>query len=164
MSIEVREATPEEYDDAGRVTADSYRELVRDGEDDWSAYLDTIADIAGRAGRTTVLVAVEAGRILGSATLELDGRTEPESQPLPAGEAHIRMLGVSPAARRRGVARLLMTACEERARAAGRTRMTLNTTSRMEAAQRMYESLGYEREPDRVFPDGFVLLSFAKPL
>ena len=164
MAIEVREATPAEYDYAGRVTADSYRELVREGEDDWSAYLDTIADVAGRAGRTTIIVAVEAGRILGSATLELDGRTEPGSEPLGADEAHIRMLGVSPDARRRGVARLLMAACEERAREAGRSRMTLNTASRMEAAQRMYQSLGYEREPDRVFPDGFVLLSYAKRL
>lgn len=164
MSIEVREATPDEYDEAGRVTSDSYRELVRTGEDDWSAYLDTIADIAARAGRTTVLVAVEAGRILGSATLELDGRTEPESEPLPSREAHIRMLGVSADTRRRGVAKMLMAACEDRARAAGRTRMTLNTTSRMAAAQLMYESLGYEREPDRVFPDGFVLLSYAKRL
>ena len=109
-------------------------------------------------------MAVEAGRVLGSATLELDGRTEPENGPLPAGEAHIRMLGVSPDARRRGVARRLMEACEDRARAAGRTRMTLNTAQRMEAAQRMYASLGYEREPDRIFPDGFVLLTYAKPL
>jgi hypothetical protein len=26
----------------------------------------------------------------------------------------------------------------------------------------MYESLGFERGPDEVFPDGFVLLSYAK--
>jgi ribosomal protein S18 acetylase RimI-like enzyme len=164
MSIQVRDATPDEYGDAGRVTADSYREFVREGESDWSEYLDRIADVAGRAERTTIVVAVEAGRVLGSATLELDGRIEPESAPLPPDEAQIRMLGVSPDARRRGVARLLMAACEDRARAAGRTRMTLNTTQRMEVAQRMYASLGYEREPDRVFPDGFVLLSYAKRL
>jgi hypothetical protein len=42
--------------------------------------------------------------------------------------------------------------------------MTLNTTERMEAAQGMYEALGYERREDRVFPDGFVLLTFAKRL
>jgi ribosomal protein S18 acetylase RimI-like enzyme len=164
MTIEVREATPGEYDAAGRVTADSYREFVRENDDDWRSYLDRIADVAGRADRTAIMVAVEEGRLLGSATLELDGRTEPESEPVPPGEAHIRMLGVAPDARRRGVARLLMAACEDRARAAGRTRMTLNTTQRMEAAQRMYASLGYEREPDRVFPDGFVLLSYAKRL
>jgi hypothetical protein len=34
----------------------------------------------------------------------------------------------------------------------------------MAAAQRMYAALGYERGRDRVVDDGFVLLSFAKPL
>ena len=39
----------------------------------------------------------------------------------------------------------LMAACEERARNAGRTRMTLHTTTLMRAAREMYTSLGYER-------------------
>jgi hypothetical protein len=34
----------------------------------------------------------------------------------------------------------------------------------MAAARRMYERLGYERGEDRVFPDGFVLLSYTKRL
>ena len=28
----------------------------------------------------------------------------------------------------------------------------------------MYESMGFERLPDRVFPDGFVLLSYEKAI
>ena len=74
------------------------------------------------------------------------------------------MLGVHPDARGRGIARSLMTTCESMARGAGKTRMTLHTTARMQGAQRMYESLGYERTEDRVFPDGFVLLSYRKDL
>ena len=42
--------------------------------------------------------------------------------------------------------------------------MTLNTTRRMHAAQAMYPALGYERGPDRIFDDGFVLLSYSKRL
>jgi hypothetical protein len=38
--------------------------------------------------------------------------------------------------------------------------MTLHTTERMGDAQRLYEALGFERLDDRVFPDGFVLLTF----
>jgi hypothetical protein len=34
----------------------------------------------------------------------------------------------------------------------------------MAAARAMYERLGYERTEDRVFPDGFVLLGYRKPL
>ena len=166
--MEVREARNEEFHEAGRVTADAYREFIRPGDVDWERYLRRIADVEERADRTTVLVAVEDDRVLGSLTLELEGRVrdedDDEHRPLDPGEAHIRMLGVDPAARARGVARALMAASEERARAAGKTHMTLNTTRRMEAAQAMYERLGYERTEDTVFPDGFVLLGYRKQL
>jgi ribosomal protein S18 acetylase RimI-like enzyme len=165
VAIEVREARPEEHAEAGRVTAEAYREFVEPGEALWERYLEHIADVSGRADRTTVLVVVEDGRILASATLELEGRVdEDEDGPLAAGEAHIRMLGVAPEARGRGVARALMIACEDRARSRGTLVMTLHTTRRMPAAQRMYAALGYDRRPDRVLDDGFVLLSFSKRL
>jgi ribosomal protein S18 acetylase RimI-like enzyme len=168
MPIEVREARPEEHAEAGRVTAEAYREFARPGDDDWHRYLERIADVSGRADRTTVLVAIDDGGILGSLTLELEGRVrdddEEEFRPLAPGEAHIRMLGVAPGARGRGVARALMGAAERRAREAGKTVVTLHTTRRMAAARAMYERLGYERTEDRVFPDGFVLLGYRKPL
>lgn len=164
MTIEIREAGPDEYRAAGAVTAEAYREFVREGSADWVEYLARIEDVEGRASRTTILLAVDDGEIIGSATLELEGRTDEEDDPLAPHEAHIRMLGVHPDARGRGVGRLLMAACESRAREAGRTAVSLHTTQRMRAAQRMYESLGYERGGDRVFPDGFVLLSYEKKL
>jgi GNAT superfamily N-acetyltransferase len=168
MAIVVREATPEEHAEAGRVTADAYREFVRPGEADWERYLARIADVGERADRTTVLVAVEDGRVLGSLTLEIEGRVRDEDdaefRPLAAGEAHIRMLGVDPGVRGRGIARALMEASERLARDAGKSLLTLNTTRRMEAARAMYDRLGYERTPDTVFPDGFVLLGYAKRL
>jgi len=166
--MEVREATPDEHAEAGRVTAEAYREFVGPDDEDWQRYLQRIADVADRADRTTIMVAVEGGRVLGSLTLELDGRVrdegEEEQRPLEPEEAHIRMLGVDPAARARGVARALMAESEARARAAGKTFMTLNTTQRMKAAQAMYEKLGYERAEDILFPDGFVLLGYSKTL
>jgi len=164
MAIEVRRALPAEYEEAGRVTALAYREFVRPEDGDWNDYLDRIADVRDRAGRTVVLVAVEDGRILGSATLELEARTEEGEPPVPPDEAHLRMLGVHPDARRRGIARMLMDASVEEARRAGKHRLTLNTTRRMRAAQSMYEALGFERLDDRVFPDGFVLLGYEKRL
>ena len=165
MAIEVRPARPEEYEEAGRVTALAYREFVRPNDTGWEDYLARIGDVAGRAGRTMVLVAVEEGRILGSVTLELESRTEgDDDDPLPRDEAHVRMLGVHPDARRRGIARILMEACADEARRAGKRRITLNTTMRMRAAQAMYESLGFARMEDRVFPDGFVLLGYSREL
>ncbi|HEY7401725.1 MAG TPA: GNAT family N-acetyltransferase [Actinomycetota bacterium] len=164
--MEVRVARPEEYEEAGRVTADAYREFVRpEDSGDWDRYLARIADVRERAGRTTIVVAVEDGRVLGSGTLELTGRTEAdEDDPVPPDESHLRMLGVDPSARGRGIARAIMAECVRLSLEAGKTLMTLNTTKRMTAAMRMYESLGFERGEDEVFPDGFVLLSYAKRL
>jgi len=167
MEIEVREARPDEYVEAGRVTASAYREFVpADDDGDWERYLTKIADVGGRADRTQILVALEDGRIVGCVTLELVGRVGDwdDDPPLLPGEGHIRMLGVDPAARARGVGTRLMAACEARARAAGKTFITLHTTRRMAAAQRMYERLDYERAEDHVFPDGFVLLGYRKEL
>ena len=147
------------------MTADAYREFVG-GDPDWEDYLAHIADVEGRAGRTTILVAVEDGRVLASLTLELEGRVreDHEHEPLSPDEAHVRMLGVEPSARRRGIARLLMAEVEVRALAAGKTRLTLHTTQRMRAAQALYERLGFDRAEDEVFPDGFVLLGYTKQL
>ena len=168
MAIEVREAKPEERAEAGWVTAEAYREFARPGDEDWERYLARIADVDGRADRTTVLVALENARVLGSLTLELEGRVraddDEEHQALAPGEAHIRMLGVDPDARGRGVARAMMATAERLAQDAGKSVITLNTTRRMTSARAMYERLGYEQTEDTVFPDGFVLLGYEKRL
>ncbi|HLB40058.1 MAG TPA: GNAT family N-acetyltransferase [Actinomycetota bacterium] len=163
--MEIREATAAEHDAAGQITAGAYREFFdASGRDPDGHYLQKIADVAERARRTTILVAVEGGTLIGSLTLELATRVDPDADPLEAHRAHIRMLGVEPAARGRGVGRALMAAAEERAGAAGKTEMTLNTTRLMTAAQAMYASMGYERLPDETLPDGFVLLTYRKEL
>ena len=164
MTIEVREVRSEEHAEAGEVTSDSYREFAREGDPEWHEYLERMADVEGRTAVAIVLVAIEDDRIVGTVTLELDGRIDDDHGTLAPHEAHIRMLGVRPDARGRGIGSLLMAACEERARTAGRTLITLNTAGRMEAAQRMYGALGYDRGEDWRFSEDFVLLSYSKRL
>lgn len=164
MTIEVREALSHEHAEAGEVTALAYREFVRPGDPDWEEYLRRLADVEGRARVAIVFIAVEEGRVLGSATLEVGERIESDDPPLPPDEAHMRMLGVHPDARRRGIAGMLIDACIERARAMGKTRMSLHTTHRMKVARAMYEAMGFRRLPDRVFPDGFVLLTYERAI
>jgi ribosomal protein S18 acetylase RimI-like enzyme len=167
MTIEIRPVRPEEYEEAGRVTADAYRRLGRPGADEgWRGYLDHLADVADRAQRTTVLVAVEEGDIVGTVTLELDRRVEEgedhrEARRLPPHESHVRMLGVRPDAQGRGIGRALMDACIDIARENGKTLMTLHTTHRMTAAHRMYESMGFVREPDWQVSEDFTLMSYS---
>lgn len=152
---------PEEHEEAGRVTALAYREFMP-GDGSWGEYAERLADVAGRAARTLVLVAVEDGRILGTTTLEVEERIEGghPREPLRPEEAHMRMLGVAPDARGRGIGRALVEACIEAARSAGKSVLTLHTTEEMEAARRMYESLGFRRGPDTVWGDGFRLLAY----
>jgi ribosomal protein S18 acetylase RimI-like enzyme len=157
--VEIREATPGEHAEAGRVTAAAYEGLVRD-----RSYLDRIADVADRASRTEVLVAVDGGAIVGSLTLELSGRVNARDDPLEAHRAHIRMLGVAPGHQGRGIGTALMDEAESRARGAGKREITLHTTEPMKTARSMYAGRGYERMPDEVLPDGFVLMGYRKEL
>jgi ribosomal protein S18 acetylase RimI-like enzyme len=82
------------------------------------------------------------------------------------GEASIRMLAVAPGVQRRGVGRALVKACIGRARAAGKDRLVLHSGAWMTAAHRLYDSLGFERLPERDWlplPD-VPLLAFALDL
>jgi ribosomal protein S18 acetylase RimI-like enzyme len=159
--IQIRVPSPEEYGAAGAVTALAYHEFAVEGDDGWSWYLEHIADVGGRAGRTTVLVAVASSMVIGSATLELEGRVEPErAHPLDPDEAHLRMVGVHPDHRRRGVARRLVLECVDISRRRGKRRLTLETTPEMNAAHALYDSLGFTKGPTREVEEGFFLVTY----
>ena len=111
-------------------------------------YTSDLADVAGRASRAELLVVRDDnGHVVGSVALVLSGdfgevTTSDE-------EAAFRMLVVDPAAQGRGLGTLLVTTCLDRARAAGKRRMVIATGTRMTAAQRLYERLGFTRLPER---------------
>ena len=160
--IDIRPVRESEFAAAGEATARAYREFERPEWPGYTAYVTRIADIAERAQVATVLVAVVDGVVAGSATLELTERIQPSSAGLLApDEAHLRMLGVSPEFRGRGIARRLVIACIEAAQAAGKRRLTLETAPVMVAAQRMYTSMGFTPTPERPMADGSVLLGYA---
>jgi GNAT superfamily N-acetyltransferase len=88
------------------------------------------------AGERRLLVAREAGRILGTVQLAL------AAQPNQAHRADVTKLLVHPDGRRRGIGRALMLRLEEVAREEGRSLLTLDTVAGS-AAQLLYESLGW---------------------
>ena len=164
--MEIRRPKPEEYGDAGRVTALAYQEFAPPDDEDWEHYLRDLADVAGRADRTELFVAVDEGRVLGCVTLELDRTVGDDDVELPPEMSSIRMLGVDPSARGLGIGRALVEACIDRSREAGKRVVTLRTTERMKVAQRLYESMRFERDVDRdmVYDDDFRLLAFRLPI
>jgi ribosomal protein S18 acetylase RimI-like enzyme len=141
--VVVREVAPHELDPLGELTVAAYREV---GETDEPYYAE-LRDVASRAARVPVLVAVDTvdGRLLGGMTYV------PGPGPFAEGDfgdaATFRMLAVDPAARGRGAGRALVEAAIARARADGRPSIGIFTRPFMAAAQALYESLGFEREP-----------------
>lgn len=110
-------------------------------------YFDVLRDIADRNAAAEVWVAVDDGAIVGTVTWCPTG--SPYGEIAAAGEAEFRMLAVAPQVQGRGVGRALVLACIDRARAEGATAVVLSSATWMTAAHRLYESLGFSRDPSR---------------
>ena len=70
------------------------------------------------------------------------------------GEAEMHLLATADECRRMGVGRALVAAAIDHARASSLRRMLLWTQPTMHAAQRLYSSAGFVREPTRDFHEG----------
>jgi ribosomal protein S18 acetylase RimI-like enzyme len=128
-------------------------------------YAPELADVAGRAGRSELLVVRDdVGHVVGSVALVLAGDfgNVVESD----DEAAFRMLVVDPGVQGRGIGELLVRTCLDRARAAGKRRMVLSTDPLMTAAHRLYERLGFARLPERDWSPvpGVDLMVYARDL
>lgn len=99
----------------------------------WRAVLRAVS-----GGTRVLLVALDGGDVLGS--VQLDLATMPNAR----HRAEVMKLLVRRRARRKGIGRALMLAVEHAARAAGCTLLVLDTR-RGDAAERLYEHLGYTR-------------------
>jgi acetyltransferase len=105
--------------------------------DEAAAYWDgVLADLA--AGKRVLIAAMEQGRVIGSAQLELAGRANASHR------AEVQRLIVHRDARRRGIGRALMAALEEHARRIGRTLLVLDTREG-DPSEALYEQCGYTR-------------------
>lgn len=88
------------------------------------------------SGKRILFVAEEDGEVAGTVQLDLD---TPPNQP---HRGEVTKLLVRPSFRRRGIARRLMLALEERAKALNKSLITLDTRSG-DAAEPLYRSLGF---------------------
>jgi GNAT superfamily N-acetyltransferase len=144
--VEIREARPDEYDQVGDVVVRAYEPFGEPDDEGWQEHLALTRQVADRAQRTVVLAAVEDGRVLGSATIELDGVIGDDDHEVAPGWAYLRMVGVDPDAQGRGVGRALVQDVIDRVRAAGRQHLGLRTAPPMHVAHAMYESFGFVRD------------------
>ncbi|NJC70927.1 GNAT family N-acetyltransferase [Planosporangium thailandense] len=147
MTVVVRVARPDEYDEIGRLTVLAYDKAGQLGGE--IGYERTLADVAGRADEGDVLVAVDesTGRLLGSVTFVLPGSRY--SELARADEAEFRMLAVDPEEQGRGVGRLLVGECLRRAAGAGCAAVVICYRDFVAAAEGLYSGLGFQRLPER---------------
>ncbi|MEU2347588.1 GNAT family N-acetyltransferase [Modestobacter sp. NPDC049651] len=160
-SLTIGPASPADHDRIAELTAGVY---VAEGFAS-PEYAVQLADVAGRADRSTLLVARDDdGRVLGSTALVLAGDFGEVTRS--DDEAAFRMLVVDPTVQGRGVGRALVEECLERARAAGKRLMVLSTDPRMTTAHRLYERLGFTRLPERDWSPmpGIDLMVYGLPL
>lgn len=130
--------------DVGRLVVAAYDAVGRVSDD----YRARLADVGSWLDdETTVLVAVEGGRVLGAVTVV--GACSEHFEHRGHGDGGFRMLAVAPAAQGRGVGRALLDAVVAHARDHDWRRLTITTMAWMHTAQRMYESTGFTRRPDR---------------
>ncbi len=75
--------------------------------------------------------------------------TSPARQVAEPDEAEIHLLAVCPKVRSQGIGSQLIMSCEQRATSLGYSKIVLSTQQAMKEAHRVYEKLGYRRNPAR---------------
>ena len=143
--LEIRPVRPEEHAETGALVEAAYTAGgILDNDRGYGAH---VRDVAGRAPDHPVLVAIRDGRIVGSVTITPFG--SPQSELAREGEVEFRYLAVAPEAWGTGVAQQLVVAVEDWAREHGAHRLVLCVIESNEAAARLYQRLGFERDPGR---------------
>lgn len=146
--IEIRDARPGEYAEVAAVTLAGYAEYCpAEPWGVWAEYLVELGDVENRATESEQIVAVLDGRIVGAVSFYPTG-TEVGAQGRPKEWASVRYLAVHPDARGHGIARRLTEECIRRAQARDTKVLGLMTGSFMTAAQRLYDSMGFQRVPE----------------
>jgi GNAT superfamily N-acetyltransferase len=146
--VEIRPVRPPEHERLGAITVAAYRAInPPHAGGDLDEYEAELRDVGGRAAGADVLVAVDAdGAVLGGVTYVPD-RSSPSAEFEDADAAGIRMLAVAPEAQGRGVGEALTRTCIDRAVTAGKGQIVLHSTDWMTTAHRLYERLGFRRDP-----------------
>ena len=159
-AVHVRTAIPTDRGTIARLTLAAYREYATVMEPAaWHALDQAVrASLVDDTG-VTRLVAELDGAIAGSAALHAPEAAAygdlTELTPWP----EVRLVAVDPKLRGLGVARALVEECIRRARASGAAMLGLHTSRSMRDAVRLYESMGFVRDPEHDFqPPGAELV------
>ncbi|MDU0369503.1 GNAT family N-acetyltransferase [Hymenobacter endophyticus] len=145
MSVTIRRVTAQEFPQHASALTELLRDAVdaeasvgflppmstAEGQEFWQSVSAGVA-----AGTTLLLIAEEAGQLVGTVQLVL------ATKPNGLHRAEVSKLLVPTWAQRRGIGRQLMRAAEETARQHGRSTLVLDTLQGA-GSELLYQSLGY---------------------
>ncbi|MBT1002567.1 GNAT family N-acetyltransferase [Paenarthrobacter sp. DKR-5] len=143
----IRPASAADFDDVARLTRDAYL-AAGYFESAEHPYMQHLQDVASRAAVADVWVAEADGAVAGSVTVVTAGN--PYADIARGDEVEFRMLAVDPAVQRGGIGRALVDAVVDHARSTeGICAVSLTSGTDMVRAHRLYETLGFDRVPER---------------
>jgi GNAT superfamily N-acetyltransferase len=145
QSVNVRRV--HERDDlaaAGAIVQQAYFALPDYPRDPY--YDATLGDVAARAHEAVVVVAFIGNRLVGCLTYVPDHHN-PHAEFDDAKAAGFRYFGVDPSVQGKGVGEAMVRWCIHEAKRTGHRRLRIHTLASMPAAQRLYERIGFERDP-----------------
>lgn len=142
----IRDAREDEREHIAKVMLEAYRQYAFDmPRERWEEYRENIRRSVYGNGPYARLVAELNGEIVGSVQLFLNSEAAYGRSDLSIHSPIIRLLAVSPYARRRGIAKRLIREAARRSLELGAQTLYLHTSDMMAAAVKLYESLGFER-------------------
>jgi GNAT superfamily N-acetyltransferase len=156
----LRDARPSDRANIADLTIRAYAQYARVMTSAaWAALEEALhRSLADDTGVTRIVAELD-GRIVGSVALYDPGAAQYTGLDSAAAWPEVRLVAVDPAVRGRGVARALVLECVRRARAAGAPTLGLHTSQSMHTARRLYERLGFVRDPEHDFqPPGAELV------
>jgi GNAT superfamily N-acetyltransferase len=141
----LRDYAPADAEPLGRIALESF-EQFRSSYSDWTAMADRVSRMPELSSTGELIVAEDQGQIVGGVAYV--GPHQPKAHYFDSAWAIIRILVVKPAARGKGLGRLLTEECMRRARRDISPIIALHTTPIMTVALPMYLRMGFTKLRD----------------
>lgn len=163
QEVFIRDAREDEREQIAKVMLEAYQQYAFEmPRERWEEYRANIRSSVYGNGPYARLVAELNGEIVGSVQLFLNSEAAYGRSDLSIHSPIIRLLAVSPYARRRGIAKRLIREAARRSLELGAQTLYLHTSDMMAAAVKLYESLGFERAYEADTTNGETLVKSYK--
>jgi GNAT superfamily N-acetyltransferase len=149
MSFRIRPAQADEREAIRELTLAAYAQYQASMGANWLALKAAL--LRALDADAERFVAIRDGALLGSVMLfppTLDSYGALATHP---SDPELRLLAVAEAVRGQGIGQALVDTCIARAREIGTGGLGLHTSDSMQVAMRMYERMGFVREPEQDF-------------